>query len=330
VNASELTHTLRAAGLVTGRAPRLQPLPGGVSSDIVLVRDGSRRFVVKRALAKLKVRDDWFADPSRNGVERAYLEYAARVAPGAVPRVLAGDARAGWFAMEYFGAGHANWKHELLAGRARASPARRAGALLGKLHRSSWGDPVARARFATGRNFHALRVEPYLLTTAARVPAVRAILKTEAKRLAATALALVHGDFSPKNLLVTPRRVVLLDAEVAWFGDPAFDTAFLLTHLHLKALVHRRRPGPFLQLAAAFWTSYTAALAGHASKDLERRTVHLLLCLLLARVHGKSPAEYLTPPQRALVTAFAVRHLPRSPATLRSLAAAWQSAIVAG
>lgn len=318
---------LRSAGLATAAA-RLRPLPGGVSSDIVLVEDGSRRFVVKRALAKLKVKDDWFADTARNHVERAYFDYATGVIPHAVPRVLAGDAADGWFAMEYFGDGFANWKQQLLAGAADPTCARRAGEVLGTLHRASWGDAAVRERFATLPNFHALRIEPYLLTTAARVPAVRVILEAEAARLAATALALVHGDYSPKNLLVAPGRVVVLDAEVAWFGDPAFDAAFLLNHLHLKALVHRVQPEPFLALVPAFWSAYAAALGDRVSADLEMRTTHLLLCLMLARVHGKSPAEYLRPADHALITAFTLRHLPASPPTLAAITAAWRAALV--
>lgn len=269
MNTSELLSHLRASGLVTSASPRLEPLSGGVSSDIVLVCDGPRRFVVKRAFAKLRVVDDWYADTSRNGVEKSYFDYAVRIVPGAVPRVLAGDAKAGWFAMEFFGDGFSNWRQLLLAGEADPAIARRAGEVLGKLHRASWGDAAARDRFGTLPNFHALRIEPYLLTTATRVAEVRAILEAEAQRLTVTSLALVHGDYSPKNLLVGLSRVIVLDAEVAWYGDPAFDTAFLLNHLHLKALMHRGQPGPLLALVPTFWSAYTAALGERASSDLE-------------------------------------------------------------
>jgi hypothetical protein len=100
----------------------------------------------------------------------------------------------------------------------------------------------------------------------------------------------------------------VLDAECAWFGDPAFDTAFLLTHLHLKALLHPHA----LALVPAFWSAYVAACV----QDLEERTVKLLLCLLLARVHGKSPVEYLSEAQRAFITRFVLTHLPNPPHSL--------------
>ncbi|MCB1092654.1 MAG: phosphotransferase, partial [Verrucomicrobiae bacterium] len=264
----------------------------------------------------LRVKDDWFADVSRNRVERAYFDYAALIVPESVPCILGGGED--WFAMEDLGGEHANWKTELLAGHLDPRPARLAGEVLGKIHGHSWGDPVARERFDTLENFHALRIESYLLTTARRVPEVSEILLEEADRLAATKQALVHGDFSPKNLLTGPGRLVVLDAECGWFGDPAFDTAFLLTHLHLKALIH---PGA-MELVPVFWDAYTAA-CGH---DIEASTVRLLLCLLLARVHGKSPAEYLDAAQQDFVTRFVLARLPKPP-TLGELGAAWRAAL---
>ncbi len=324
---SDLIASLRAAKVVSTDKVRVQPLRGGVSSDIVLVQDGTRRFVVKRALAKLRVADDWFADIARNRVEQAYFEYASRIVPDAVPRVLAGDASEGWFAMEYLGEGFSDWKQQLLGGQAAPIHAQRAGDILGKLHAASWGDPVARKQFSTLANFHALRIEPYLLTTASRVPAARDFLTGEAERLAGTCLALVHGDYSPKNLLVSPERLVVLDAEVAWYGDPAFDTAFLLNHLHLKALVHYADAGPFLALIPAFWGAYIAALGSQFTPGLERTTVRLLLGLMLARIHGKSPAEYLSREDGEYITQFTLRHMLLPPSTLAEFTAAWSAAL---
>ena len=310
MNQSDLLPRLQSAGLIAGEA-RVTPLTGGVSSDIVLVESDSAPIVVKTALEKLRVKDDWFADVSRNRVEQAFFEYAAPIIPEAVPRILGGGD--GWFAMEYLG-DMPNWKTSLLAGQADESTARLAGTVLGRLHAASWLDDSACTRFDTLPNFHALRIEPYLLTTAARVPEVADILRAEATRRAETQLALVHGDYSPKNLLTGPQRLIVLDAECAWFGDPAFDTAFMLTHLHLKALLHPHTSA----LVPAFWSAYSHA-CGH---DLEERTVKLLLCLLLARVHGKSPVEYLSEPQKAHVTRFVLAHLPHPP-SIAELTSSW-------
>lgn len=325
---ADLIVQLRAAGLVGSADVRLSPLIGGVSSEIWLVESAAGRFVVKSALARLRVRDEWFADVSRNGIEQAYLSYAASVVPGAVPQVLASHPASGWFAMEYLGEGFSNWKQSLLHGDASPIPAERAGDVLGRLHRASWGDPMARTQFATLENFHALRIEPYLLTTARRVPEATAVLTAEAERLAGTSLALVHGDYSPKNLLVSADRLIVLDAEVAWFGDPAFDLAFLLNHLLLKSLLHHQHPAPLLELVTVSWSAYGAALGANADAELERRLVRLLLCLMLARVHGKSPVEYLAAKPQEFVTRFVLEHLANPPSTLPDLVRAWRSALV--
>lgn len=330
MTAADLLPRLQSAGLIAGEAS-VTPLTGGVSSDISLIESDSAPIVVKMALEKLRVKDDWFADVSRNRVEQAFFEYAAPIIPESVPRILGGGD--GWFAMEYLG-DMPNWKTSLLTGDADESTAQLAGTVLGRLHAASWLDEAARSRFDTLPNFHALRIEPYLLTTAARVPEVADILRAEATRLAETQLALVHGDYSPKNLLVGPQRLIVLDAECAWFGDPAFDSAFMLTHLHLKALLHPQT----ITLVPAFWSAYMTALAVARNSDsanmpnaesefrattsIEERTVKLLLCLLLARVHGKSPVEYLSEPQKAHVTDFVIANLPHPP-SLAALTDSW-------
>lgn len=325
MNTTDFISKLQAAGLTGSEPVSASPLTGGVSSDIQLVRIGERRVVVKTALAKLRVKDEWLADISRNSAEQDYFEYTAPIVPDAVPRMLHRDPVGGWFAMEYFGPEFTTWKELLLAGRIRREHADQAGEVLGRVHRASWGDPEAKRRFATTGNFRALRLEPYLLTTAERQPVVRALLTAEAERLAKTQLALVHGDYSPKNLLVGAGRLIVLDAECAWFGDPAFDVAFLLTHLYLKALLLPQHVPALLGLVVEFWASYVMALDSRlAETDLEARAIRLLLCLMLARVHGKSPVEYLRSlAQHEHITAFVLRHLPQPPASLATLTRAW-------
>jgi aminoglycoside phosphotransferase (APT) family kinase protein len=311
--ALEAANLLRPGEAVSGRS-----LTGGVSSDLLLLEAGDRRFVVKRALARLRVRDDWRADPTRNRFEWEWLKFAGRVVPEAVPKVLHADESAGWFAMEYFGAPWRTWKADLLAGEFDPAVARRAGATLGQLHRASWGDPELRRRFATLGNFTELRLSPYLLTTAERVPDLRPWLQHEAEQLANAAVALVHGDYSPKNLLVAPGGLIVLDAEVAWFGDPAFDIAFLLNHLVLKALLHAPASAGLLALAAEAWEAYDRQLGAHRAA-LEPRVVRLVLALMLARVHGKSPVEYLAPRRQDWVTRFVGQWALQPPARCAAL-----------
>jgi aminoglycoside phosphotransferase (APT) family kinase protein len=323
-----LEHRLREVGLVVSAAPVFRKLTGGVSSDIHLVEDGGRRFVVKQALARLKVRDAWYADPARNRIEQDFLRIAAELVPGAVPRVLHADPEEAWFAMEFLGEDWVNWKEDLLAGRVHPVRARVAGGALGRLHGQTWKDAVIRKRFSTLRNFTELRIEPYLLTTAERLPAAREFLHREADHLGRAELALVHGDFSPKNLMFRNDRIQVLDAEVAWFGDPAFDCAFFLTHLHLKAVFLPERADALLGLVPVFWDAYRSELGSRADASLESRVVRLLVGILLARVHGKSPVEYLTRgEQRDWVTARCLACLPDPDPALDAFTNSWRDAL---
>ena len=323
-----ITHSLEQAGLISGPDIRITPLTGGVSSEILLLEDGSTRLVVKRALPKLKVKDDWFADVSRNRYEQEYMKYVASFLPDAVPRVLHSDPERGFFVMEYLGEGYANWKKLLLDGQADHRHARRAGQMLGTIHARSRGDVQVRRRFDTTENFYQLRIEPYLITTGQRHLRLRLLFEEEARRLAATRFCLVHGDYSPKNILIgAGQRMVILDCEVAWFGDPAFDLAFLFNHFLLKSLYHATRPGDrpdrLVNNIHAAWEAYTSGWIPDVG--LEFRTVRLLLMLLLARIDGKSPVEYITDEQhKELVRAFVRAQLSDPPNSLPEVTVRWR------
>lgn len=315
-NQAEFFALLRADGVVRQAIATLTPLTGGVSSEIYLVDDGGVQFIVKRALGKLKVKDAWFADTNRNQTERAYMEYVARFLPAAVPKVRGGNPASGYFVMEYLGAGFANWKQLLLAGHCEVDQAIQAAELISKIHRTSTGDPRAIAEFDTTPNFRQLRIEPYLLTTGQRHPEWQFLFEAEATRLATTREGLVHGDFSPKNILISGDRMVLLDCEVAWYGDPAFDCAFLLNHFFLKALYHAPQISGFDRMVSAFWQQYH-------SPQLTERVGRLLLLLMLARVDGKSPVEYLTVAQQEFIRRFVIAQLSAGRFPLDEVAKLW-------
>ena len=300
---------LRRHGLLTdGESARWQPLTGGVSSDIWRIDVPGRTLCVKRALAKLKVAADWQAPVNRNAYEWAWLQFAATHCPDNVPQPLAHDADAGLFAMSFLPpAQHPVWKQQLLDGEVAVATARAVGDLIGRLHAASAGDATLARTFDANDNFHALRLEPYLIATAARHPEVAARLRRLAELTGGRHAALVHGDVSPKNILVGPHGPVLLDAECAWYGDPAFDLAFCLNHLLLKGVL---RPADRPALAASFdalCAAYFAHVAWEPIAQIAARIAALLPGLLLARVDGKSPVEYLNrEPQRELVRAAAL------------------------
>jgi len=320
---------LRRNGHVLDPEAELAPLSGGVSSEIYLVEDGKKRFVVKRALPKLRVKDNWFADVSRNASERDYIACVSQMMPGAVPQLYFFCPDEGYFGMEFLDESFTNWKDLLLAGEFSIGHTELAGNILGEIHRRTTCIEGLRTRFDTTAIFHQLRIEPYLLTTGARHPALLAIFDAEARRIEATREALIHGDFSPKNILISGDRMVLLDCEVAWYGDPAFDVAFLLHHLFLKSLYHAPKVLELEAMVDVFWRTYVRKPSNADANQIEKRLVPLLLMLLLARVDGKSPVEYLTSRKQEFIRTFVHQHLPSPPDSLAEMCRIWFPAIVA-
>lgn len=278
--------------------PRVTSLGGGVSNIVLRVTDGDIDMVIKQALPRLNVAEEWLASIDRVGIEVECLKLFERgLPPGAVPKLLYYDADNYSYGMTMLPEQFRMWKSELLEGRVREEIARSVGDLLGQIHGMTWDRAQIGPTFDDVKPFTQLRIDAYYRTTQSRHPE-DAVYFDRAIDLALNQKeTLVHGDFSPKNILVDEAgQVVLLDYEVAHFGDPAFDLGFLLNHLVLKA-VHVPRARTQLQEAAmAFWDAYQNGFAKKGvtpSTDLEERVVAHLGCLQLARIDGKSPAEYI-------------------------------------
>ena len=322
--------SLRKRNILSGHEVQMTPLAGGVSSEIYLLEDGGRKLVVKQALPRLKVQDEWQADVSRNQVEQRFIRYAQKHVPQNILPLVLDEHENCFFVMEFLGDGFVTWKQQLLAGRFDLNVARAVARLLATLHKASWDDAVARQLFSTGDNFFALRVHPYLITTGMRNPSMQTYFDLEAKRLLATQIALVHGDFSPKNIMIRDDRLVLLDHEVAWFGDPAFDLAFLLNHLFLKSLI-LAQGAACLELARVVWQEYFVNLGNDRETELAPRVSRLLLMLMLARIDGKSPVEYLAgkETERQFVRSFVAELLPAGINDFETIQSKWRTQLTA-
>ena len=320
---------LRSAGLAgANEMPAAEPLTGGVSSDIWKVALASGTVCVKRALPRLRVAQLWEAPVGRSFYEQLWMDTAAVIVPGIAPKVLAAD-DSGIFAMEFLDpVRHPLWKAELAAGRASAAFAARVGDALVRIHAGTANRSDIAAQFATDTSFHAIRLEPYLLAAGRAHPALAPRLEALAANTAATRLALVHGDVSPKNILVGLAGPILLDAECAWYGDPAFDLAFCLNHLLLKCLWVPRWRMSFLKCFDAFADAYLAGVEWENRDELEARAAALLPGLLLARVDGKSPAEYLTDESdKDKVRLVGIELLRRPPSHLAQIRDSWNEAL---
>ena len=317
---ADIIELLRRVGLCAAdEAAPAEPLSGGVSSDIWRVDLTRGPVCVKRALPRLRVAQLWEAPIERNRFEYEWLRAAGAAAPTAVPRVLAQSE--GAFVMEYLDpARYPVWKTLLRDGVADERFAAEVGRALAAIHAATTG---MASRFPTDDIFYAIRLEPYLVSTGLRHPALKLRLDALVERTARTKVCVVHGDVSPKNILVGPEGPVFLDAECAWYGDPAFDLAFCLNHLLLKCLWVPQAKAGYLGCFDALARAY---LQGVSFPDIEARAATLLPGLLLARVDGKSPVEYLTEEaQKNAVRRCAAALLTHPVSTLSEVRKAWHA-----
>ncbi|MBA3477568.1 MAG: phosphotransferase [Lautropia sp.] len=322
----QVLESLRRLGLVAhGEVPKFMPLTGGVSSDILLAEVAGRRFCIKRALPRLKVAALWEAPVERNAAEAAWIRTVAQWLPDSVPDLLGEDPAQGLFAMEFLAPQrYPVWKNELRDGRIEPGFAAEVGARLVQIHRHSANRADLASLFANDATFEPIRIEPYLRATAARHPDLADRLEEIAATTLATRLALVHGDVSPKNILCGPTGPVFLDAECAWYGDPAFDLAFCLNHLLLKGAWKPQWKTRYRACFDRLAHAYLENVSWEPPDAFEARCAALLPGLSLARVDGKSPVEYLVDePSRERVRQSARRLLEQPVVRLADVADSW-------
>jgi aminoglycoside phosphotransferase (APT) family kinase protein len=266
-------------------------LTGGVSSDIWRIELPRGPICVKRALAKLRVAADWCAPVERNRYEARWMRHAE----GFAPRLLGQDEQSGTLAMEYLPPeNHPLWKNQLRDGVAAPVFATNVATALVTIHANTAADEQIATEFPTDAIFYDIRLEPYLVATGRAHPDLAERLRALVVVTQVNKKALVHGDISPKNILHGPNGPVFLDAECAWWGDPAFDLAFCLNHLLLKCLWTPPARTGFLRCFDVLSSAYLRRVNWEPAAALEQRAAALLPGLFLARVDGKSPVEYIT------------------------------------
>lgn len=295
---ADLCEDLVELGLIeAGEQPRFSFMTGGVSCDVAKVETADGRvFVIKKALSQLRVPTEWLASADRSAFEVRWLRLVrARVSADLVPEVIAELPERHIFVMAYLPfETHPVWKAELLEGRVDPRFAGALGQALAQIHAATAGDPALAQQFATDDLFMALRIDPFLLHVARGHGDVAPALQALALDLQSRKTALVHGDVSPKNILIGPKGPVILDAECAVYGDPAFDLAFCLTHLLIKSVFIENKGPMLIDCMKSLTSAYLLGVGWEDPQALSARTAKLVSALLLARLDGKSTAPYLT------------------------------------
>jgi 5-methylthioribose kinase len=300
--------------------PQFSILAGGVSNRTVLIeRRNGETWVIKQALTHLRTRADWSSSPERIQREALGIRWLQSLTPtGTIPALVFQDRAENILAMRAVPEPHANWKDLLLEGVIHFDYFRQFGELLGIIHQNSYCrraeiEPVFRDRSF----FESLRIDPYYRATALQVPAAAPFFDALICDTARNAFCLVHGDYSPKNILIYQRQLVLLDHEVIHWGDPAFDVGFSLTHLLSKAhhLPHSREE--LRQAAQLYWQFYINTLGDVPwASAMQARSVRHTLACLLARVDGQSPLEYLDEQERAAQRQITIELMQFPPETI--------------
>ncbi|MBK8028385.1 MAG: phosphotransferase [Chloroflexi bacterium] len=318
---------LRELGRITADSqPTMRVLEGGVSNKTVwLDLPDGRAWVIKQCLPKLRVAVDWFTKPERIHHEALALTILPRMTPaGTIPLIIFEDEPNYILAMEAVPQPHENWKKLLLTGRVDLRHVDQFGRLLGTIHRLSGQhlDDIRRdaPEFFNREFYETLRLEAYYLYTGKQVPEVAAFIQRVVEDTRAVQRTLVHGDFSPKNILVYQDRLILLDHEVIHVGEPAFDVGFSLTHLLSKAHHLPEHRATFAEAARLYWRTYVETLGPvDWLEGYEDRCVEHTLACLLARVAGRSPLEYMNAAERAHQRAIVVDLIGNRPASMPGL-----------
>ena len=303
--------------------PRLRPLGGGVSNKTIwLGRENGEQWVLKQALPKLRVKADWYSDPSRIRIEANALRYLPALTPrNNVPALLFEDPEQSLLAMEAVPEPNKNWKEELLQGTISEESVKAFGQLLGHFHRESYRRKAElEIEFENRDFFQTLRLEPYYEYCGIRIPEASRFLRDLMTETLSRRDSLVHGDYSPKNILVHRGKLILLDHEVLHFGDPAFDWGFSLTHLLSKAHHLPRYRETMVQAARLYSATYLKEIDELPwRRTAEINAVKHTVACLLARTSGRSPLEYLTIEEKEKQKAVALSLMAATPSSIEVL-----------
>ncbi len=292
---------LVARGIV-GSSATAAELSGGVSNVVLRIHDGDTDLIVKQSLPRLRVAEEWLAPQERTITEAEAMVLASTVVNDGVPRIVLSDDAAFVLAMDAAPSDWSDWKTQLMSGVVNERIAARVGSIMGSIHRATLDESSLSALLRATEPFEQLRLRPYYEHTARVRTEWSPILTELADELRANRRCLVHGDLSPKNILAPADRQAdrawVIDFEVAHRGDPRFDLAFLLTHLTMKSIHLPALSDDLDRAGYAFLDAYRSAAGDDLTPDVAGTARHIG-ALLLARVYGKSPAEYLTAAGRA-------------------------------
>ena len=286
---------LTERNILTGNAS-VEVLTGGVSCVVLAVSNSEIDLVVKQALPELKTKAKWVADQRRAIVEADAMKVYHAITPENVPELIDCDEENFTLTMSRLPRSCTNWKIDMLEGRIHPEMGEKLGRVLATWHNATAVDVAIKEKFMEGELFEQLRVSPFYRAVSAKNPSLQSAISDLIDEITTEKIALVHGDFSPKNIMATTdHSPVVLDFEVAHTGNPVFDLAFLTAHLLCKIIATDNQGDKDLlaETANKFFKKYSETSRLPVSANLPKHTA----LIALARVEGVSPVNYLSPEQ---------------------------------
>jgi 5-methylthioribose kinase len=279
----------------TADKAEVEVLTGGVSNVVLAITTSDKKLVLKQALAELKVAEKWEADQRRAIVEANAISLFHKLSPDQVPNLVFLDPERFILILDRVPVGSTVWKTDLLDGVINPDVAGVLGKTLAQWHNFGQTNKEARQQFMEDSLFEQLRVDPFYRFVASKNDLLKPKINELISELEGDKTTIVHGDFSPKNIMVgMDEQVYILDFEVTHVGNPVFDLAFLLAHLLCKLFRTNEPLDEKMLIASAqrFISSYKEIRS--ISESLSLHTV----LIALARVEGKSPVNYLDKTQQ--------------------------------
>jgi 5-methylthioribose kinase len=316
----QISRILEQVGLPS-RDFTITSLPGGVSSETTAVTlvDGST-VVVKQALARLTVAEEWLADPSRAVAEGHGLAALHALTPQAVPKPIGIVDDPPSAVLPLAPQPSTDWRAQLLTNPSESDIG--TATQLREVLQAWHGAPIDSYRGSVLDDtvrVTQLRVDPFYRGMAQRWPDHAAPIATCVAELLDDRSCLVHGDFTPKNVLCHPAGIWVIDTEICHIGNPLLDLGSMSAHLLLKSVKHRHdAPELMAGVRDGFFDPATVtATRARSDAALARHTG----VILAVRVAGRSPVGYLDPVEQEMVRDMAVALLRG--ATLPEVEAAW-------
>ncbi len=270
-------------------------LTGGVSSEVYHVRTNKNNYCIKRSLKRLLVKKKWIANTNRIKFEYLWLKHCQSILKRNIPNTYEFNDKKKYIVMEYLKTSQYKTLKQLYFKRIiNINTIKLISKHLYTIHSNSSNYKTKKTFEGNYKNFYDLRLDPYFNEVGRVYPKYKGYIKKINEDYIKNSSTLVHGDFSPKNILVDKNKIIYLDAECCNFGDPVFDLVFFTNHLLIKSIFFKDKSQEFIKLYLSFYKEYLSNLSTKNFNSYIDRIIKMTPIMLLSRVDGKSPVEYIS------------------------------------